>query len=456
MMGNTEGKGDVGYDFVHPFFNLPKWHNYCYTIQHKCFLSMRYICDFHIHSKYARACSPQLVLENIDKYCALKGVDIIGSGDFTHPYWFSEMKKKLIPASPGLYTVRNSKTQTKFICSTEIACIYSKGGRVRRLHILVLAPSLEVVEKINNDLSKVGKLASDGRPILGLDAKKLAGIIFNIDPNCMVIPAHAWTPWFAVFGSKSGFDSLEECFEEFTPKIYSIETGLSSDPAMNWRVSKLDTITLVSNSDAHSLPNIGREANAFEIDPQKLSYQEIFKIIKTGDRKRFLFTIEFYPDEGMYHWDGHRACGVSMPPKETKRLQGLCPKCKKSLTLGVEYRVDELADRPEGFSDHNAVPYKKLVELDKIIAESLNIKSRNSKAVLEEYHRMIKNGRSELRILLDLSLEELKSISVPEVVEGIRRVREGQLYIKPGFDGQYGQVHIYQENEKRDRQKTLF
>lgn len=420
------------------------------------YIYMRYVADLHIHSRFARACSKELTLENIDKYCATKGVQIVATGDYTHPQWFREMKNTLVEKEPGLYICKNSKYETRFICSVEISCIYSKGGKVRRLHIVVLAPSIEIVEKINKDLSKVGKLASDGRPILGLDAKKLAEIIFNIDPDCMVIPAHAWTPWFAVFGSKSGFDSLQECFEELTPKIYSIETGLSSDPPMNWRLAGLDSITLVSNSDAHSLPNIAREANVFDIDPKRLSYAEILDIIKTGDRKRFLFTIEFYPEEGIYHWDGHRDCKVSFPPPKTKDLQGQCPVCKKPLTIGVLNRIETLADRSEDYVREGAIGFRKLVELDKIIAESLDIKSRSSKKVQKEYNAILQKGKTELEVLLDASYEELGSLASPVIVEGIRRVREGKLHITPGFDGQYGEVHIFSENEKGSRQKSLF
>lgn len=417
---------------------------------------MRYIADLHIHSRFARACSKSLTLENIDKHCALKGVGVVATGDYTHPQWFREMKNTLVEKEPGLYVCKNSKTQTRFLCSVEISCIYSKGGKVRRLHIVVLAPSLSVVEKINRDLSKIGNLSADGRPILGLDAKKLSEIVLNIDKNCFVIPAHIWTPWFAMFGSKSGFDSIEECYEELTDTISCVETGLSSDPPMNWRVSRLDDVTLCSNSDAHSLPNIAREANVFEIDPRNLSYSEICDILKSGDKKRFLHTIEFYPEEGIYHWDGHRVCGVSFPPKETKKHGGICPVCKKSLTIGVEYRTDQLADRPEGYAPKNRVGYKKLVELDKIIAESLNIKSRNSKKVQEEYHAIISKGKTELEILMDTPLEEIGTFAPPQIVEGIKRVREGKLFIKPGYDGLYGKVHIFKDEEKRSRQKSLF
>lgn len=432
----------VGAKWQPPFFNV-------------ILVYMKYVADLHIHSRFARACSKDLTLENIDRSCAKKGVQIVATGDYTHPQWFKEMKSMLREQEPGLYVVKNSKTHTRFLCSVEISCIYSKGGKVRRLHILVLAPNMEIAEKINSQLSKIGNLAADGRPILGLDAKKLSEIALNIDKNCFVIPAHAWTPWFAIFGSKSGFDSIKECYEELAPTISCIETGLSSDAPMNWRLSRLDAITLVSNSDAHSLPNIAREANVFDIDPKKLSYQEICDVMKTGD-KRFLFTIEFYPDEGMYHWDGHRVCNFSSPPKETKQLGGICPVCKKPMTIGVEHRVDDLADRKEGFIPKNRVGYRKLVELDKIIAERLNIKGRRSRAVQAEYEALLQHGKTELNILMDEPLDILKTYAASEMVEGVKRMREGKLFIKPGFDGQYGEVHIFQEDEKRSRQKKLF
>ncbi|MDD5110769.1 MAG: endonuclease Q family protein [Patescibacteria group bacterium] len=417
---------------------------------------MEHVVELHPHSKYSRACSPQLTIKNIDATCARKGVSVMGTGDFTHPAWFAEMKKTLVPAETGLYAVRDSKNGVRFICTSEIACIYSKGGKVRRLHIVIVAPGLEAVEKINKELFKIGNLAADGRPILGLDAKKLAEIVWSIDEKCLVIPAHAWTPWFSVFGSFSGFDSLKECFEELTPRIYAIETGLSSDPEMNWRLSVLDSVLLVSNSDAHSLPNIAREANRFEIAPEKLSYAEIHRIIKEKDRKGFLGTIEFYPEEGMYHYDGHRACQKSFAPAETKRLGGKCPSCGKPLTIGVLSRVEQLADRPEGFKPASAFPYVKLVELDKIIADALGIKTRHSKVVQEEYDALVAKGKTELNILLALPLSELKGMTSPEIAEGIKRVREGKLKITPGYDGQYGKVEIFGAGEAGVRQAAMF
>lgn len=380
----------------------------------------------------------------------------MGTGDFTHPAWFSSMQRTLEPAESGLYRVRGSITETRFLCTSEIACIWSQGGKVRRLHIVVTAPSLEAVGKINTALGKIGNLAADGRPILGMSAKKLAEMVWLVDPTCLVIPAHAWTPWFSIFGSFSGFDSIVECFEELAPKIYAIETGLSSDPPMNWRVSALDSVLLVSNSDAHSLPNIAREANRFFIPVDKLSYAEVYRIIREKDRAGFLGTIEFYPEEGMYHFDGHRDCKVSMPPAETKRRGGNCPACSKPLTIGVLHRVEALADRPEGFQPPGAFPFVKMVELDKIIAEAHGIKSRQSKQVQKVFAEIMAAGGTELNILLKLDKNELARIASPEVVEGILRVRDGRVKISPGFDGQYGTVTIFAPGEVQKRQPSLF
>ncbi|OGF21652.1 DNA helicase UvrD [Candidatus Falkowbacteria bacterium RIFOXYB2_FULL_38_15] len=418
---------------------------------------MRYIADLHIHSKYSRACSPRLELENIAEGCRRKGIDIISSADFTHPKWFAGMREKLVEAGNGLYKLKagDKGSPVYFLLSTEISCIYSKGGKVRRLHLVIFAPTMEVVEKINNKLATLGKLASDGRPILGLDAKELLKIVLEIDQRCMVIPAHAWTPWFAVFGSKSGFDSLEECFDELTPHIYAIETGLSSDPAMNWRLSKLDNVVLVSNSDAHSLEKIGREANVFEIDDSVSNfYDEICRILKEKDKNKFLYTIEFYPEEGMYHFDGHRACKIKMSPEETKKKKNICPVCKRPMTIGVMNRVDELADRPLGAKPKNFIPYKSLVGLDNTISEALGVAGKKTKVAVREYENLISKGGSELRILLDLSYNELSKITLPEIVEGIRRNREGKVKIEPGYDGVYGTVRLFSEDEKKENKQT--
>ena len=268
---------------------------------------MKFIADFHIHSKYSRATSKDMDLENLDKWAKVKGIKLLGTGDFTHPEWLKSLKEKLIPAEPGLFKLKNGQSSTRFILTSEISCIYSKKNRVRKIHIIVFAPSFDVVEKINAHLGWIGNLKSDGRPILGLDAKELAKIVLNVSKDCLVVPAHLYTPWFSLFGSKSGFDLIEECFEEYSKYIYAGETGLSSDPPMSWRNSGLDKITLISNSDAHSPPKIGREANVFDT---VLSYGAIARTIKGKNPKEFLYTIEFFPEEGKYHYDGHRNCDI--------------------------------------------------------------------------------------------------------------------------------------------------
>ncbi len=432
---------------------------------------MKYIADLHIHSKYARACSKSLVPENLAYWAQIKGVDILGTGDFTHPAWFKELKEKLQPAETGLFTVKTGLepseknafpitsadyTKTRFLLQTELSCIYKKGNATRRLHMLIFAPSFEAVEKINSALIKRGcNLASDGRAIIGMDAKELTKIALESDERCMIVPAHAWTPWFAVFGSKSGFDSLQECFDELTPYIYAIETGLSSDPTMNHQVSALDNITLLSNSDAHSCSNLAREANVFDLP--ELTYDAVCNAIKENDAKKFLYTIEFYPEEGMYHIDGHRDCHFSCEPDESKRLKNMCPVCHKPLTIGVLNRVQQLADREYGFLPKHVPAHKSIVGLDDILAEALQVKGRKSKKVLGEYKKLIETVGNELHILLDADLNKLKGNIDPNILEGLSRNREGKLFIEPGFDGQYGKVKVFQESELLGaKQKVLF
>ena len=419
---------------------------------------MRQIADLHIHSKYSRACSPRLTLENIGKTCRIKGVDIIATGDFTYPEWFSDIKNQLEEINnSGLYKLKSAKDdKIKFLLSTELALIYKKNDKCRRVHLVVHAPNIKAVEELNKYLDKKYNIRSDGRPILGMSAEELMKLCLSIHPKFLIYPAHIWTPWFAVFGSKSGFDSMEECFGDWTKDIYAYETGLSSDPEMNWRLSALDKLTMLSNSDAHSLPNIGREASVFDL--AEISYDEIYDVIKHKNTKSnsFLdYTIEFYPEEGMYHYDGHRVCGVCFTPEETKKNKGICPVCKKPLTVGVMYRVNELADRPVGFKLKGAPGFKKLVELDKIIAEAFNIKSRASKAVQAEYSNLTNLLGSELDILINIDLEKIKKAALPKIAEGIKRARQGKLIIKPGFDGQYGTVKIFRDDEKKSRQKRL-
>jgi uncharacterized protein (TIGR00375 family) len=378
-------------------------------------------------------------LRNLDMWANIKGIKVMGTGDFTHPTWFSEIKKELKPAEPGLFKLRGGDSGTRFILSSEISCIYSKGGKVRKVHIIVLAPSVKAVEKINKELNKIGNLRSDGRPILGLDVKELAKIIFAADENCMVIPAHAWTPWFSIFGSKSGFDSVKECFEDYSKYIYAIETGLSADPKMFWRISALDNITLISNSDSHSLPKIGREANVFDAE---LSYKSIADILKFKDKNKFLYTIEFFPEEGKYYNDGHADCNLSLTPEESKKCNNICPRCAKPLVIGVLNRVAQLADRPVGFVPENAIPFKSVIPLNEIIAESLGITTA-SKEVDKNYNSLIKNLGPELKILLDMQEKDIAEFSKPEIAKGVVHMRQGDVIIEPGYDGIYGKVKIF-------------
>jgi len=406
---------------------------------------MRIIADLHIHSKYSRAVSQEMVLENIALWAKKKGIQVMGTGDFTHPQWFNEIKTKLKPAEPGLFKLADS---TRFMLTTEISSIYSKGGKVRKIHNLVFAPSIETVEKINTKLGWIGNLKSDGRPILGLDSKELLKIILDIDDRCVLVPAHAWTPWFSIFGSMSGFDSLEECFEELSSHIFAIETGLSSDPAMNWRLSALDKISLISNSDSHSLLKIGREANVFECE---LSYNAIIDAIKSRDPKKFLYTTEFFPEEGKYHYDGHRLCNVSMSPEETKKNNGVCPVCRKRVTIGVMNRVDKLADRVAGKGGEGRVPFHNLIPLDEIIADVFGV-GVSSKAVKKEYEELIKNIGTEFRVLLEANYEELIKATSPAIAKGIISVREGKVELVPGYDGEYGKIKIIREVKKNNNQ----
>ena len=421
---------------------------------------MRKIIDFHIHSKYSRATSKHFDLPEIVKWAEIKGVDIISCADFTHPAWFSILKSNLVEDTPGLYKLKDSKSSVRFIISTELSCIYRQGDKTRRVHLCILMPSLESAAKFNKLLKSAGaKLASDGRPILGMSAKQVLELMLKADSKAMMIPAHAWTPWFAVFGSKSGFDSLQECFEDLTPHIKAIETGLSSDPPMNWLLSELDDITLVSNSDAHSGSRIGREANIMDLKDN--TYDEIIDILSKKDKKRFLYTIEFYPEEGMYHWDGHRDCNFSCSPQEnSKKYKNICPDCKKPLTIGVLNQVYKLANlMPEDSKENKHIPYKNIVPLPEIIADYFGM-GRSSKKVDNLFMSIIEQAGNEFKVLLDLSLEELTKIMPEDLAKGIIRMRDNKIKINPGFDGQYGIVEIFSEQEKKnaklDNQASLF
>jgi len=419
---------------------------------------MQFIADFHLHSKYSRATSPQMDLENLDKWAKIKGIKVLGTGDFTHPEWFKNLKEKLEPAEAGLFKLK-SKSETRFILTAEISCIYSKAGKVRKIHIIIFAPSFEIAEKINTHLGWVGNLKADGRPILGLDAKELAKIVLNISEDCLIVPGHLMTPWFSLFGSKSGFNFLEECFEEYSKYIYAGETGLSASPDMLWRMPDGRRITLISNSDSHSPAKLGREASIFE--GSELTYQSIAIAIKyrgqTPANLKLISTIEFFPQEGKYHYDGHRMCVISFSPQESKKSGNICPNCGKPLTIGVLNRVEELADKPEGFKPENALPFKSLVPLEEIIADTLGVTS-GTKQTGAEYKNLIDKFSSEFNVLLETSRSELDLATLPEIAEGIIRVREGKVYIEPGYDGVYGKIKIFSEGEQKtiSNQKTLF
>jgi uncharacterized protein (TIGR00375 family) len=415
---------------------------------------MRFIADLHIHSHYSRATSKDMSPEGIWKWAQLKGITVIATGDFTHPGWLKELTEKLEPAGNGLYTLKKEyrpddipascRAEVYFILSAEISCIYSKGGRTRKVHSVILAPDFAAAARLNLSLARIGNLKSDGRPILGLDARELLRITLEASPDNFYIPAHAWTPHFSVFGAASGFDSLEECYEELTPHIRAIETGLSSDPLMNWQLSALDGITLVSNSDAHSAAKIGREANIFACDA---SYPAMMQALRT--RRGFAGTIEFFPEEGKYHYDGHRDCGVSLTPRETVDHGYCCPVCSKKVTIGVQHRVEKLADREHGFRPPHAPAFTSIIPLPEIIAEGLQC-GPNTKKVNALYFQLLEQLGNEFTILLDAPLDEIERAGTPLIREAISRMRAGTVNIAPGYDGEYGKVRIFEEVERRE------
>ncbi len=387
-----------------------------------------------------------------------KGIDLLGTGDFTHPQYFAELRDALAPLDNGLFKLRSQPSPVHFMLTVEVSNMFSVRGRLKRVHTIIFAPSFEVAEKINAQLARLGKLASDGRPIFGFHVKDIVKIALNASPDCLIVPAHAWTPWFSVYGANSGFDSLEDCFEEQAKNIYAIETGLSSDPAMNWRLSKLDRITLLSNSDSHSPSRIGREATVFDCE---MDYFEIIRAIREKNRKKISYTIEFFPQEGKYHFDGHRACdNLVLAPEESKKLDKICPRCNKKLTIGVLHRVMDLADREPGFQPPDSIPFKNMIPLDEIIADAVG-KRVGTKTVDQEYEKMIQKLGPELSILFDRTEEEIKTVAAPQVAEGILKVRNGQVQIQPGYDGVYGKIKIFNEDKKLkpvsvSSQKELF
>ncbi len=432
---------------------------------------MKLVADLHIHSHYSRATSKQLDLEHLCLVAQQKGVGLIGTGDFTHPKWLEEIEQKLvpIPGEEGLYELREDlrkvvekqippscRSRVRFLLSVEISSIYKQDDAVRKVHNLVFVPNFSVAKKLNQRLAKIGNLHSDGRPILGLSSKHLLEYTLESDPLSYLIPAHVWTPHFAVFGSMSGFNSIEACFGDLSQHIFALETGLSSDPAMNHRISMLDKYTLISNSDAHSAAKLAREANIVDIDP---SFGALRHAMETADPKQFLGTIEFYPEEGKYHLDGHRNCSARLWPKERMKRKGLCPVCGKPVTVGVLSRIEELADRPEHPADlpSRARPFINLVPLSEIIAETLGV-GEASQAVQRLHHKLLAHLGNELSVLREIPLKDIETQGGALLAEGIRRVREGQLHIEAGYDGEYGTVKIFspQERHAKTPQIALF
>lgn len=409
---------------------------------------MRVIADLHMHSRFSRATSSGMNIAALSRAAALKGINLLGTGDFTHPEWISEIEKQLRDEGNGLYSYDNRY----FLLSAEISCIYSQSGKMRRVHIVVLAPSFEIAKQINDVLSRRGNLKADGRPILGISAAELTAIIMGVSHECMVVPAHAWTPWFSLFGSMSGFDSVEECFQDQAKHIHALETGLSSDPAMNWRLSALDKYALVSNSDSHSPAKIGREANVFELEAP--SYKALTDAIKSKDRRKFLYTIEVPPEFGKYHYTGHRACSVSMPPAEALAHNNVCTVCRRTLTIGVEQRVEQLADRPAGFVPVDAIPYKRLIPLDELIAAVLQTAAGSAK-VQRNVDALVAKFGNELDVLLEAGESELKQAVHEKIADAILLSRGGRLRVKPGYDGVYGEIVFNGDGERKAKKQSM-
>lgn len=422
---------------------------------------MAFVADLHIHSRFSRACSRDLNIPNLAKWAKYKGIDLMGTGDCLHPLWQAELKSVLKDFAQGVYKF----AEIGFIPTTEIACIYTEKGKSHRIHILLFLPSLDSAFKLSEVLTKKGmNLSSDGRPILGMSSKALCEVVFQAEPEALIIPAHIWTPWFSLYGSESGYDKFEDCFGEFSEQIYGVETGLSSEPAMNWRIADLDKKSIISFSDAHSLPRLAREATIFNGRPM---FEELRSDLINQD---IIGTIEFFPEEGKYHYSGHRNCGIVYSPEQLKQKGQLCPVCKRRLTVGVMQRVEDLASRTindlrlminDGITKSAALPkrprFRMLVQLEEIIAEALNSTVAAQK-VKNEYQRLVSSVDPELKLLTKTKLELIEMTAGEKIAEGIKRVREGKLTIEPGYDNTYGKVKIWDEAEekKKEQQISLF
>ncbi|MBW1980324.1 MAG: DNA helicase UvrD [Deltaproteobacteria bacterium] len=420
---------------------------------------MRFLADLHIHSHYSVATSKAMIPEQLHRWAQLKGITVLGTGDCCHPGWLSELQEKLVSAEAGLYKLRadlaeavdqavpgRCRSPVRFLLSAEISSIYKKDGRVRKIHSLLFLPEMQSAAALQAALARIGNIASDGRPILGLDAKELLKIAREVSEEIVLVPAHAWTPHFSILGARSGFDSLQECFEELTPLIPAIETGLSSDPPMNWRLADLANVRLISNSDAHSPAKLMREANLFDTD---LTYAAIMRAICEPHNRAFLGTIEFFPQEGKYHYDGHRSCQIRLSPEETRKAGGLCPRCNRPVTVGVMHRVEELADFPPGHRPPGALPFRALIPLAEIIAEIEQV-GMNSKKVDKLYMELLSRFGNEYHILVEEELQRLRSLGYNLLAAGIAKVREGQVSISPGYDGEFGTIRVFDGEERRE------
>lgn len=411
---------------------------------------MRVYADLHIHSKYSRATSSSMDVDEIVHYGAIKGLNLVGTGDFTHPKWLEELKRKLVEIEGiGIYERAPGGGTVKFVISGEVNTVFEYEGRNRKIHNVILVPNFEVAEQLIDRLRKFGDLEVDGRPTLALSAPELIEEALQVSREILVFPAHAWTPWFSLFGANSGFDSLKECYQDMSKNVYALETGLSSDPPMNWRLSELDRYALLSNSDSHSAwPwRLGREANVFEL--KELSYYELAAAIRTKDPRRLKFTIETYPQYGKYHWTGHRKCGISMPPKEAIAANNVCPKCGRRMAKGVEQRVEELADREPNYKPPGSIGYVHLLPLSEIIAAVLGVDSPSSPKVWKIYNALVNRFGNEYNVTLHASKEELSKEAGPEIAEAIIKVREDKVIIQPGYDGKYGEIKFFEPKGER-------
>jgi uncharacterized protein (TIGR00375 family) len=411
---------------------------------------MKIFADLHLHSHYSRATSGNMDIDNLERNAKIKGLNLLGTGDFTHPSWLSELKGKL-KEHDGLFHFKDESIF--FMLQAEVSNIYRQNEKSRRVHNILLAPSFDIVDQINDFLKDYGKLASDGRPILTkITCEEMAERLFKISKDIVIIPAHIWTPWFSVFGSMSGFDKIDECFGDQTKNIFAVETGLSSDPAMNWRLSQLDRFAFVSNSDSHSPwpSRIGRELNVLESEP---SYDGVISAIKSKDPKRFLYTVEVDPAYGKYHWDGHRGHNIVMEPSESKKKNNLCPVCGKTMTIGVLHRVEELADREEGYTPKNPVPFKSILPLSELIAY-VYATQPFSKKVWEESTKLTRRFGTELEVLLNAEETEMRTVIDDKIVKIIMFNREGKLKVSPGYDGVYGKLEL-DDSFSIKKQKTI-